>query len=117
MRQRLELQLEEFDRLSSLITQLLTLARAEAGEIPLQRAPVDVAALVTEIGEQIEPVAEARGVQLVVRAPAPATVMGDGLWLERFVLILLDNAIKFSKAGGQVSLTLVHVGRSGDAAR
>jgi signal transduction histidine kinase len=32
--------------------------------------------------------------------------MGDGLWLERLVLILLDNAIKFSKAGGHVSLTL-----------
>jgi signal transduction histidine kinase len=51
-------------------------------------------------------VAEARGVQLAVRAPAPAAVMGDGLWLERLVLILLDNAIKFSKAGGHVSLTV-----------
>jgi heavy metal sensor kinase len=106
VRQRLELQLEEFDRLSSLITQLLTLARAEAGEIPLRRAPVDVATLVVEIGEQIDPVAEARGVELVVPAPSPATVMGDGLWIERLVLILLDNAIKFSKAGGRVSLTL-----------
>ena len=77
VRQRLELQLEEFDRLSSLITQLLTLARAEAGEIPLQRVPVDVAALVTEIGEQIEPVAEARGVQLVESA-RPGH--GDGRW-------------------------------------
>ena len=106
VRQRLELQLEEFDRLSSLITQLLTLARAEAGEIPLKRAPVEMAALVTENGEQIEPVAEARAVRLVVSAGPSAIVMGDGMWLERLVLILLDNAIKFSKPGGHVSLTL-----------
>ncbi len=110
VRQRLEVQLEEFDRLSSLITQLLTLARAEAGEIPLQQAPVDLAALVTEIGEQIEPVADARGVQLVVPPPSPATVLGDGLWIERLLLILLDNAIKFSKPGGRVSLTVSAAG-------
>jgi signal transduction histidine kinase len=51
-------------------------------------------------------------VQLVVSAPAAATVLGDGLWIERLVLILLDNAIKFSKAGGHVSLTLSTSSRS-----
>jgi signal transduction histidine kinase len=57
-------QVDEFDRLARLINQILTLARAEAGEIPIAHEPVDLSALGSVIAEQIEPVAAARDVTL-----------------------------------------------------
>lgn len=106
LRQTLEVQLEEFDRLARLINQILTLARAECGEIPLAHEPVDVAELLTSVGEQMEAVATAQGLGLVVSAPATVTVVGDRAWLQRMMLILLDNAIKFTPEGGKVTATV-----------
>ena len=59
-RRHLTSQLEEFDKLSRLIGQLLTLARAEAGEIQIARTRVDLTRCAASIVEQLEPVAEAR---------------------------------------------------------
>jgi heavy metal sensor kinase len=111
LRQQMEGQLEEFDRLARLITQILTLARAEAGEIRLAHDPVDLGALVVDIGEQMESVAQARDVRLMTTVDGQAMVRGDRGWLERLLLILLDNAIKFTPPGGRVSATVrVHAG-------
>jgi heavy metal sensor kinase len=97
-------QLEELDRLSRLVSQLLTLARAEAGEIPLQRARVDLSALATSIAEQLEPVAAAKGCTIATDISRGVAVTGDAGWLERLLLNLLDNAIKFTPSGGIVTL-------------
>lgn len=106
LRHRLALQLDEFDKLTRLINQILTLARAEAGEVVLAKNPVDLATLSASIAEQLEPVAEARGVELRCDARSSVVVSGDAGWLERLLLILLDNAIKFTPAGGRVSVRL-----------
>lgn len=106
LRQTLTVQLEEFDRLARLINQILTLARAEAGEISLSKQPVDLAALSVSVVEQLETVAEARGVHLACDAPSPLRATGDAGWLERLLLILLDNAIKFTPSGGRVLVRL-----------
>jgi heavy metal sensor kinase len=103
-------QLEELDTLSRLVSQLLTLARAEAGEIPLQRVPVDLSALAVSLVEQLEPVAQAKGCSLAADVGGGVVVLGDAGWLERLLLNLLDNAIKFTSAGGRIS---VHVTREG----
>jgi heavy metal sensor kinase len=95
-------QLEELDTLSRLVNQLLTLARAEAGEIPLTRSPVDLSALALSIADQLEPVAQAKGVSLAAQVGARVIVLGDAQWLERLLLNLLDNAIKFTPGGGLI---------------
>jgi heavy metal sensor kinase len=105
-------QLEDIDKLTRLIDQILTLARAESGQIPLARERVDLAALGASLVEQLEPVAEAAGIRLVHTGEPGVEVHGDRTWLERMILNLLDNAIKFTPRGGCVTLT---VSREGNA--
>ena len=97
-------QLEELDTLSRLVTQLLTLARAEAGEIPVAHEPVDLAALAVSIADQLDPVAQSKGITLAAEASEPVVVLGDAGCLERLLLNLLDNAIKFTDAGGRIAV-------------
>ncbi len=99
-------QLEEIDRLTRLIDQILTLARAESGQIRIAMAPVDLGDLAVSIVDQLEPVAAAKSVALRVEpregSVSPAVVEGDAGWLERLLLNLLDNAIKYTSAGGEI---------------
>jgi heavy metal sensor kinase len=103
-RRGLESHLEALDRLARLITELLTLARAEAGDIPLAREPVDLAALCGTVVEQLEPVAQARGITLMCQASGEVTVIGDRGWIERLLLNLLDNALKFTPENGRIAV-------------
>ncbi len=99
-------QLEELDKLKRLIDQLLTLARAESGQIPLTHDRVELAPLVTSIVEQLEPVAQAQDLSLVEEIAAAPAISGDAAWIERLLLNLLDNAFKFTPAGGTVTVRL-----------
>jgi heavy metal sensor kinase len=99
-------QIEEIDKLTRLANQLLTLARAESGDIPLARDGIDLAALATTVTEQLEPVAQAGDVTLRCVIQEPTLVTGDRGWLERLLLNLLDNAMKYTPAGGNISVTV-----------
>jgi heavy metal sensor kinase len=114
LRASLASQIEEIDSLRTLIDSILTLARAEAGQIPLEFAPVDVSALAASLVDQLNPVAEARQITLGGEWGEPIFVEGDSGWLERLLLNLIDNAIKFTVEGGQVT---VRVRRAGGTAR
>ena len=115
-RDRFGSQLEEIDRLTRLIDRILTLARAEAGQIKLARAPVDLTALAHRLVEQLEPIADAKEIELrcdptpsdgTQSGVAPVVVEGDAGWLERLVLNLVDNAIKFTPEHGRVMIRVV----------
>ena len=103
-------QLEELDKLKRLIDQLLTLARAESGQIPLEHVRVELAPLVESIVEQLEPVAQARDLTLSVDVAAQPAILGDPGWIERLLLNLLDNAFKFTPPGGTVTVRLADEG-------
>jgi heavy metal sensor kinase len=99
-------QIEEIDKLTRLVNQLLTLARAESGEIRLAHEVVDLAALAVTVTEQLEPVAQSKNVTLECAAAEPVTVTGDGQWLERLLINLLDNAIKYTPSGGDIRVSV-----------
>jgi len=107
-------QIEEIDHLTRLIDQILTLARAEAGQIRLTVAPVDLGQLAASLVDQLQPLAEARSIDLSCDPVDAVIVQGDPAWLKRLLLNLLDNALKYTPAGGRVS---VRVSRLGDRAR
>jgi heavy metal sensor kinase len=109
----LESQLEEFDKLSRMVNELLTLARAEAGEIHLRADHVDLASLVRSGADLLRPLAEERRLSLVMESESAVEVTGDPQWLEPVVLNLLDNAIKFTEPGGTIG---VRVGSEGGKA-
>ena len=113
-RRRMESQLEEIDKLARLVTQLLTLVQAEAGEIPLAREPVDLAALCASVVDAVEPVAHARDIRLTCRRSDEVMISADRGWMERLLLNLLDNAIKFTPSGGTITASVT---REGDAAK
>ena len=107
-------QIEEIDRLTRLIDHVLTLARAESGQIPLKFGAVDLGELAASLVDQLEPVAHARAITLQCDARPGVVAMGDAGWLERLLLNLLDNAMKFTPGGGRV---VVRVSHEGDRAR
>ncbi len=115
VRRRVASQLEEIDKLKRLIDQVLTLARAEAGEIRLSLEPIDLGQLTGSLVDQLEPVAQHKGLTLQSEPIAGAVVVrGDPNWLERLILNLVDNAIKFTPAAGSIR---VSVSRDGEMAR
>ena len=103
-------QLEEFEKLTRMINQLLILARAESGEVEIAHEPVHISAMAQSIAEQLEPVAASKGLSLLWECRQNVTLNGDSGWIERIILNLVHNAIKFTRAGGHV-----HVRVSRDA--
>ncbi len=103
-RQTLESQLEEFAKLSRLIDQMLTLARAEAGQIPLRRDTVNLSALARSLADLMEPLAANKSIALTAEPGPDVFVSGDPGWLERAILNLFDNAIKYTGAGGRIDV-------------
>jgi heavy metal sensor kinase len=109
-RRTLSSQLEELDRLARLITQLLTLARAEAGEIPVALETVDLASIANGVVQSLAPVAQARGVAMSSDSAGEVRVIGDAGWLERLLIALIDNAIKFTEPNGRILVRVAHDG-------
>ncbi len=100
--------------LTRLVDDLHELALAEAGQLRLERAPVDLAALARTAVGQFGPAAEAAGVRLALSTAedAPA-VLGDADRLAQVLRNLLSNALRHTAAGGQVA---VQVSRAGEQA-
>ena len=96
-----EAALQELDQVVRLFEALLRIAEIEAGHRRAAFAPVDLAALVVDMAEFYQPLAEQRGLSLEATAEA-AQCVGDRMLLAQAVANLLDNAIKYTPAGGAV---------------
>lgn len=104
--------LEEIMRLSHLVEDLLTLARADAGQAALHCEPMPLDKLCQEMAEYIMPLAQTHEQTLIYRPPAaPVTVKADAHRLKQLLLNLLDNAIKYTGHGGRITLGLQTEGK------
>jgi signal transduction histidine kinase len=90
-------------RLQSLVADMLMMTRLDSGERPAM-APLDVATLVRRAAESLRPFADARQVDLAVGDADPTTVEGDAAQLERVLTNVIENAVKFTPAGGTASV-------------
>jgi two-component system, OmpR family, sensor histidine kinase CiaH len=101
----------EIIRMERLTADLLTLARSDLNELELAVAEVDLAALAGKVVRQVTPLAQERGLDLALVPPkAPVTVEADPNRLQQVVLILLDNALKYTPGGGTVRVQIARQG-------
>jgi signal transduction histidine kinase len=94
----------EADRLGGIVGDLLTLVRADAGEQKVVRGSLYLDDVVSQAVASARTLAERKGVALVVGSFEEAQILGDARLVERLVLIVLDNAIKYTPEGGRVRL-------------
>lgn len=99
----------EVQRLERLIAEQLELARIDAGALPLDREMVDMSELADGVTGSRSLLAEREGIELVTSHPdEPVMVHADPARLEQLLLILLDNALKNTEAGGKVIVGVSH---------
>ena len=94
--------------MARLIDDLLDVARINRGKLQILKARCDLAAIVRNVAEDYRPQMEASGLRLNVEVPGqPVWVDGDGTRLNQIMGNVLHNAMKFTDAGGYVSLRLL----------
>jgi PAS domain S-box-containing protein len=95
------------ERLLNLVEDLLTLSRVENGSFRLERTPTDLRDAVHAGTAEVTSAAQRQGVAMsVIVPPEPVMVVGDSHHLERLVLNLVSNAVKFTDRGGSVRVGL-----------
>ena len=97
---------DEAGRMKSLVDDLLFLAKSDAAKLPRHPAQVRLSELVTGSLLPFESVAFERGVSLADQVAPGLCLLGDENQLRRLVVILLDNAVKYSGEGGAVTVRL-----------
>lgn len=98
-------------RLFDQVEDLLMIARLDSGQTEVLREPVSIAALVADAAQAIAPQAAQRSVAVLTDVdPSCGNVMGDPAQLDRVLLNLLSNGVKFSTDGGQVRVRAERVG-------
>jgi signal transduction histidine kinase len=94
--------LAETDRMSAVLSDLLLVARLDAGKLEVSAKPFDLAATLSEEAERFGARAAGKDVLLEVEATGELPVRGDAKRTEQILGVLLDNAVRFTPSGGRV---------------
>ena len=105
MRETVRSALEEAERLSKIVEQLLEISRLEAGETLVNRTRFDFSEMTRTTVEQMRLLAEEKNQQLVFEGARPLEIEGDRMRLKQIVVNLVDNAIKYTPEGGSISVS------------
>jgi heavy metal sensor kinase len=99
--------LEESERTSQVVDSLMLLARADSGKETLECSSADACVIVRAAADQGEKLARNHGLQFAVTLPqGPIPIQADTSTLRRALLILIDNAVKYTRPGGSVKMNL-----------
>lgn len=99
-------ELEQLDTILATFEAMLALTRLEKGQRQIERAPVDLPALVDDVVEMMQPSAELYDQQLVVESPLHGSLEGDKNLLFQALFNLVDNAIKYAGTGATITLSV-----------
>ena len=99
----------ESERMSRMVQDLLTLARADAG-YHLEKMPIDLRPIVQDVSRQAQTLASTRQIELL--DGVPATVQGNADAIKQLLWILIDNAFKHTREDGHIQLRLLRNGQS-----
>ncbi len=104
LRAAIERAQSDLDGIVAIFQALLRIAEIEAGARRSAFAPVDIVAVLRDLGELYEAVAEDAGQRLTLDLPTALTVFGDREMIQQAIANLLDNALKFSPPDGTITL-------------
>ena len=96
--------LEEIDRLSHIVEQLLVISRLDAGQAGIERIPMDLGELAIGTAEQMHLMADERRISIRFSVNTGVEVNGDPLRMKQILVNLLDNAIKYTPEGGWIEV-------------
>lgn len=96
---------EESERVLNMLNTLMDITEAEAGMMKLRREPVDLAQLAREAVELYEYVAEEKHINVSLDSPSPVIVSVDRTRMRQVFANLLDNALKYTAPGGQITIS------------
>jgi signal transduction histidine kinase len=103
---------DEAERMTQLVEDLLFLSRSEAQPLEMPRAPLDVRDLLQDVVTELRNIAEVRQIRIRLALPESrpesggAAISGNRPALRRLFLVLLDNALKYSRPGSDVAVTI-----------
>jgi len=105
--------LEEVNRLTALVENLLTISRADAGRIPLHPTVFSAMDLAREAAGLFEVLVEEKGQRITVQGDERVSVKGDRVFLRQALVNIIHNAVKYSPVGGTISVGVQHEPRGG----
>lgn len=94
------------EKLTALVNALVTLSRMDEGVSPLKMEPFPLSEAVADTAESFRDLAQSKGHDLVLDIAPELTYKGDEYAIRQLVSILLDNAVKYARAGSAITLTL-----------
>lgn len=109
LREVLEGNIGELERLSAIISDMLFIARAEHNAAPIQREPLDLAQEARRVADYLSVIAEEKSVQLEVVGTAPS-VAADRLLVQRAITNLLSNAVRHAVPDTSVTIAIASAG-------
>ncbi|MDP1650014.1 MAG: heavy metal sensor histidine kinase [Rubrivivax sp.] len=109
LREVMEGNVEELERLSALINDMLFIARADHDDSPIQAEAVDLVLEAQRVADYLSLVADEKGVQILVQGRAP-TIPGDRLLVERAITNLVSNAIRHAFANSTIGIEIHSIG-------
>ncbi|MDH5748315.1 MAG: ATP-binding protein [Rhodospirillales bacterium] len=92
------------NQMGILVDELLFLARAETGQIEYQMEKVELSSLLSSVFASSEGLATMKNINLTLKEGSPVYILGDENRLRQLFFILVDNAIKYTEAGGRVTI-------------
>lgn len=97
------------EHMSSLVENLLALARLDAGADRLKLQAIDASVIASQCVNMVRPLAEARGIKLTCKAAEPIQMQADADKLREILTNLLHNAVEYNKPQGAIDLSVVRV--------
>ena len=97
---------DEVKKMTKLVGDLLTIARSDNQKITLAKEQFDLAELLRQIVRRMQPLAEKKQIQVICGEMKPTDIRADEQKIKQLMLILIDNAVKYTPPGGQVTIDL-----------
>ena len=101
----------EIDRLSNIVSDLLTLVQMDSHNVKLTRENLSIATLVKENAHRLQPIADQKTQQILLSLSDPCDIYADKSKLNQVIYNLMENAVKYTQAGGLIRVSLSRQGR------